>query len=78
MREAVGRCFLVTDEQGMAPRLRWRPGCWRPGRTPRVREMWWVGVRRHVVEVHVAVSVLIGVYGHRHSAVICGDGFLCA
>lgn len=72
MRQATGWCFVVADEEGVAARLRCRPGCLRR-RNPGVRELWLVRVRRHVVEVHVAESLLVGVYGHRHSVVVCGD-----
>lgn len=73
MRQNVGRRVVVGDEVGMATRLRCRPSR-RRRRNPRVRELWLVRVRRHVVEVQVAKSLLVGVYGHRHSVMIGGDG----
>ena len=73
MRQAAIGRVMVTDKQGVAVTRSCRPSRWRRLIYPRVCELWLIRVRRHVVKVHVAVSLLVGVYRHRHTAVIC-DG----
>lgn len=53
-------CYLRSSVQGMA-----RRGC--RGCAPRVGELWLLGrVGRHVIELKMPVTLLVGVYCHRH------------